>query len=535
MKGSFPAVLAGLMAAILALATALGLAKGGLHISNHEGDLLHLADIVRREVDGEWPHLDFVTPLGVLAYAPIAALAALGLPLGLAVIWAQALVGAVLLPGAFWVGLSRLDRGWACLFGAGVMGLAVALASGGPEPWISLSMHYNRWGWAIAFIVLAIAILPPRGSRPGQQLADGLALGLGLAALALIKATYLLACAPVAVLALALRRDGRALATALAAALAIWGGLTLVAGPGLWPAYLTDLLEVARTDMRPFPSDPFLTVIGGTRTLAGTLLYLAAVILARRGGWRQEGLLLLAAGPGLAYVTYQNHGNAPVWLFLLGILALALRRPGTPQPSGLMAVGWSALLLAAPIFLALFESPIRNFSAAEGEAVALLPGDQGLWMPAARALRVETRIERPLDLDPPDWLVDPGPEPTVFRGTELEGCVVTNGLVAWYRAISEDLAATGFAGHPAFVADVLSAYWLFGGVGRLDGGAPWYYGGLPGIEGAELLLVPQCVGNIDARRGILAAVEAGGYELTELRRTRDYIVLGIAPPAASAR
>ncbi|WP_146746318.1 hypothetical protein [Rhodovulum viride] len=535
MKGPFPAGPAGLMAAILALATALGLAKGGLHISNHEGDLLHLADIVRREVDGEWPHLDFVTPLGVLAYAPIAALAALGLPLGLAVIWAQALVGAVLLPGALWVGLSRLDRGWAWLFGAGVMGLAVALASGGPEPWISLSMHYNRWGWAIAFVVLAIAILPPRGSGPGQQLADGLVLGLGLAALALIKATYLLACAPVALLALALRRDGRALATALAAALAIFGGLTLVAGPGLWPAYLADLLEVARTDIRPYPGDPFLTVIGGAPTVAGTLLYLVAVILARRGGWRREGLLLLTAAPGLAYVTYQNHGNAPVWLFLLGIVALALRRPGTPPPRGLMAVGWSALVLAAPIFFSLFESPVRNVLAAETEAVALLPGDQGLWMPAKRAYQVETRSPRALELERPEWWGDPGPEPVVFRGSALEDCIITNGLVGWYRAISEDLAAAGFAGHPAFVADILSTYWLFGGVGRLEGGAPWYYGGLPGIEGAELLLVPQCAGDIGARRRILATIEAGGYDLTELRRTRDYIVLGIAPPAANAR
>ena len=53
--------------AVLCLFGGLPFAKGALYIAQHEGDTLHLADIVFREVQGQWPHLDFMTPIGVLA------------------------------------------------------------------------------------------------------------------------------------------------------------------------------------------------------------------------------------------------------------------------------------------------------------------------------------------------------------------------------------------------------------------------------------------------------------------------------------
>jgi len=42
---------------------AVTLAKGGLFINRHEGDTLHLTEILLRMGQGQWPHLDFVTPL----------------------------------------------------------------------------------------------------------------------------------------------------------------------------------------------------------------------------------------------------------------------------------------------------------------------------------------------------------------------------------------------------------------------------------------------------------------------------------------
>ena len=70
--------------AVLCLFGGLPFAKGALYIAQHEGDTLHLADIVFREVQGQWPHLDFMTPIGLLATAPITLFIWAGLGFGYA-------------------------------------------------------------------------------------------------------------------------------------------------------------------------------------------------------------------------------------------------------------------------------------------------------------------------------------------------------------------------------------------------------------------------------------------------------------------
>ncbi|TCO69174.1 hypothetical protein [Rhodovulum euryhalinum] len=539
MKRSDPVTLAAAMAAVLGLATWAGLARGGLYPVMHEGDMLHMVQIVLREAAGEWPHLDFMTPLGVLAFAPVTLFVRLGWPLAEAFVLGQALVGVVILPAAWWAGLGRLPRGWAHLFGAGIMVLVVALVPATPDPDISLSMNYNRWAWALLFVVLVVAVLPARWAGPRARLGDGLVLGLGLAALALIKVTFFLAAAPVVVLALWLGRDRLGAIVALAAGLAVTLAVTMAAGPMIWPAYLGDLGAVASTEVRAYPSASLPDVVAGTAARVGSLLYLAAVILARRAGQARAGLLLLAAAPGLVYVTYQNFGNDPVWLFFLGLAALALRPvPGGRHAGpgqGLTVAGWGALLLVAPVFMAMAESPLRNLAAGEAGRVEILPGNQGIWMPDDRVAHVQTRVSRALFAGEPAAQAHTLPEPTLLLGQPLENCRLISGLVGWFRTVSDDIGASEFGGRPVLVADMLNAYWLYGGVAPLPGGAPWYYGGLPGVEVAELLLVPQCATRPDVRARVLRELADGGFGLTELRRTPDYVLLAIRPAAESAR
>lgn len=533
--------LVGLMAAILALATWLGLEKGGLYTAMHEGDILHMAQIVLREAEGQWPHIDFMTPLGVLSFLPVTLFVRLGHPMGEAFILSQLLVGAVLLPAAWWAAKSRLEGVWAHVFAAGIMILAVALTPADANALISLSMSYNRWAWALAFVVLILALLSPRAPGRGASRADGVIMGLGIAALALIKVTYVVALAPVVALALLLRRDGQAFLSALVAGLAVVAVLTIAAGPAIWPAYIGDLLTVSGNDVRARPSAGFLQVVGGTATRAGTLLFLAAVILVRRAGHSTEGLLLLVAAPGLAYIAYQNYGNAPVWLFLLSIIALTLRPAATDETPGaagqrqaLTVVGWAALILVAPIFMAMGESPIRNFNADTSEAVALLPGDEGLYQTEDRMYHVQVRKTRVLDVAHHAGPEDPGPDITFLAGEPLGRCMLRTGLAGWFREISEDIAAAGLGGKPTIIADILNAYWLYGGVEPLPGGAPWKYGNAPGLAAAEAVLVPQCVADMNVRAGILDAIEEAGLEMTELRRTDDYILLGLSPKNAES-
>jgi len=42
------------------------------------------------------------------------------------------------------------------------------------------------------------------------------------------------------------------------------------------------------------------------------------------------------------------------------------------------------------------------------------------------------------------------------------------------------------------VAGLFNTLWMFGDFVPLTGGAPWYYGGLPGIESARLFVLPEC-------------------------------------------
>ncbi|GAA0291687.1 hypothetical protein [Rhodovulum strictum] len=528
--------LAAAMAAVLGAASWAGLAAGGLYPAMHEGDMLHMVQIVLHQAAGDWPHLDFMTPLGVLANAPIALFVRLGHPFAEAFVLGQALVGAALLPAAWWAAHDRLARPWAHVFGAGIMLLAVALVPATAAPEISLSMSYNRWAWAILFVVLVLAVLPGRRAGQRARVADGAIMGLGLAALALIKMTYLVAAVPVVALALLLARDRHGALAVLGTGLGVMLAVTLAAGPGFWVAYLGDLLAVARTDIRPFPGDSLLDVLTGPRGVAGTMLLFAAVTLARRSGRLREGLLLLAAAPGLAYVTYQNYGNDPVWLFFLGIFALTLcAAPGQGAGRGLAVTGWGALILVAPILVAMAESPLRNLMARSVDAVEVLPGDQGIRMRPDRIAHVQTRVSRPLAAGQDIGQGASMPELTLLEGAPLEPCRLLSGLVGWFRAVSEDVGAAGFGGRPVLVADMLSAYALFGGVAPLPGGAPWYYGGLPGVEAAELVLVPQCAARPDVRASILRELDEAGYVLTELRRTPDYVLLGIAPSAASPR
>lgn len=527
-----PITLAALMAALLALATGLSLLKGGLYPTLHEGDMLHMVQIVLREAAGQWPHLDFMTPVGVLAYAPITLFAAHGMGFGEAFVLGQLVVGLALLPAALWAAASRLGPGLAHLFCATVMILAVALVPATGEPGISLSMTYNRWAWAIAFVVLLVALLPPRTGTRAAGMADGAVLGLGLGALALIKVTYLAACAPVAAVALVLRRDVPAAIVALTAGGGVILTLTLAAGPGIWPAYLRDLLAVAGSEVRPYPGLPYLDVIGGTAGRTGSFLLLAAVILARRAGRAQAGLLLLLAAPGLAYVTYQNYGNDPVWLILLGIVTLGLRPghdAGARGREALTVTGWCALVLGAPILMAMAESPLRNLATDRADTVAVLSEHDGLWMSRERVFHVKTRLSRPMDPTAASAAGAGRVTPTRLLGEPLETCRLVSGVVGWYRGIAEDIAVAGFGSRRTLMADLLDGVWLFGGGAPLEGGAPWYYGGLPGIESAEILVVPQCANELDARARILREVEAAGIGLREVHRTDDYVLLALQP------
>ena len=103
--------------------------------------------------------------------------------------------------------------------------------------------------------------------------------------------------------------------------------VTLLAGtPLFWLAYLRDLVTVAGSEVRPQPGLPFAAVVGAPAYMGGSLVPLLGGDLPAPGrAAGSRGWCCCCWCPAFFYVQYQNWGNDPQWLGLLGLLLVALR------------------------------------------------------------------------------------------------------------------------------------------------------------------------------------------------------------------
>lgn len=541
--------LAALGLGIVVTATALGVAKGGVFASRYEGDMLHLVEIILRIAQGQRIHADFMTPIGIGAVWPVAAFVGAGWGIGHAVILAQAALALTLLPAALWVAASRMGAAAGATLVAFVTVLTVALVHGSATVTISLSMHYNRWAWAVATLVLVTALLPRRAG-PGWP--DAVVLGVGLAALGLIKATYVAALLPGVLVCLLGRGERRVLAQGVAAGLVVVVVVTLWQGFAFWPGYLGDLLETARSDSRAQPSLDLAQVITQPAFLGPHIAVLAAVIWLRRAGRAQAGLSLLVFLPGLVFITWQNFGNDPLWLLPAALVLWSiLPEPGREGPFGTearTALGGVALALAAfgaPSILNLALSPLRNFAEPSADYTRMLPDDpqhDDLFTTAERAFQINfmtaAEDEMPATFARFASVAGRKWEPAVLQDEVLDRCELQSGAVAWFVSVARDLDAAGLShGTRILTADMLGALWLFSPhLGPVTGDAPWRYGGVPGLDDATHVLVPLCPISGQIRADFLKTIDArADIALSEVRRTETYILLAVQKAAASAR
>lgn len=462
----FLAMIGGVFAAICALAAL----REGLDFAKHETDMLHLVDIVLRLEGGARIHEEVMTPLGLWGFMPFVLLGQAGLGLGAALKWGQVAVAAVLLGPVIWVGVSRMRSVPLALgFGAVVLLLASGMVYGGADPKISLSMHYNRWAWAIVFLPLALVLLPAQ--RRGDWL-DGAVIGAAMAALVLIKATYFVAFAPAVILGLLLRRELKVLALALLIGIGILGVQTLFSGLGFWQGYVSDLMTVAASEVRPQPGKGWSQVALSPAHAAGTLLAVGSVIWLR-AVLKDEpaGLTLAVLLPGAIYVSYQNFGNDPLWLLLWGLALMALGFVHVARKARLLVWGALALALVATPALNIAISPLRHVLQPQAAFAPLLSEHPDLRGVDARFGNVAGQ-----------WPLG-----------EADGhCKLASGAVGYMREMAARLEAEGHTGKGVYAAGLFNTFWLFGDFEPLKGGAPWYYGGLPGIGEAELLVLPEC-------------------------------------------
>ncbi len=524
--------LAGVMALVVIVLGALPFLKGGLVIAKHEGDTLHLADIVLRMAEfGQVPHLDFMTPLGVLSVAPIAWFVEAGINLGHAFFMAQLLVAVLLFVPAAYAAGTRLTMPWAALFGAYVMVLALALVHGEAQPAVSISMHYNRWAWAVGYVVILLALPPTAGEAAhsgARGVIEGVLIGLGMAVLGLLKATYAVALAPAIIVVLLVRGQGRSLLAALIAGLVVMGVATLVWGPAFWPAYVSDLLAVAGSETRAAPGGDLADIASAPEFFAGNLALLAGIVLLRRSERMAEGLMLLLLAPGFIYITYQNYGNDPQWLVLLALILLSAR--GSASYHGALRItGAVALAIGFGSLLNLTTSPIRHYLLESKTPTALITGDpRAADIISSKARLYSVSQSQQLTGDDSPYAaaayVDPEAEPVRVNGEMLADCDLSSGFNAYFEVASRDLEGAGYGGSAVLAADLLGAFWLYGDFKPVEGSAPWYYAGASGIENADYVLVPICPTGRSQRKAILKGIDAAGWGLEEVRRTALYIL-----------
>jgi len=528
----------GLSLCLLAVALIFGgvsFLKGAFYIGKHEGDTVQMADIVIRIAQGNWPHLDFMTPIGLLAAAPIALFVHFGMGFGHAVFAAQLMVALILLPPAVAVISRRARDDWsAWAYGAFIMVFCVALVHGEAQNSISISMHYNRWAWAIAYVIVPIVMLPPRGGE--RALVEGGILGVGLACLVLIKATYFVSLAPALLIGLIARRWWRTTAVAVLAGLLVAGVVTALAGVAFWTAYARDLLTVANSAARPQPGEPFGLVAAAPAYMGGTMALLATVIFLRKAGRMTEGMVLLFLMPGFIYIVFQNYGNDPQWLPALAFFAWTLRPDaelrtarGLDMRAALTSCAVLAMAFGFPSAANMAYSPFRHLAAATGKTASLLaiPGQDDVKVLESRLFGVTETVTGDGPGTPyATYQPKSGrKDPAMLNGEELPFCEQVSGLRAWFETAAHDMENAGYRGKKMLAVDLFSSFYLYGDVQPVPHAAPWNYGTLAGVDQADYLVVPLCPTSASIRASVLKALKAANYTLTIKERRPLYIVL----------
>jgi len=512
----------------LALQAALTLFPSGILITGHEGDLLHMIDAGVRMASGEIPHLDFMTPIGILGIAPFALFIKLGSAAGEAAVLANLLVGAILLPAVWWVGSTRLSNVSAWFFGGLIVVLSTALIHGGGSLSIAMSMYYNRWCWAIVLIILVTLLFPARDKR-GVAWVDPVIIGLGMAALMLTKMTFFVPLALAVILILVSAKRFRLLGRSLLIGAIAGVFVIAILGIEFVFAYADNLLAVASGGAgRSYPGLDIAGVLSDPEMISGSFVLLATIVLFRKFGRMRQGLVLLILSPAFIYITFQNWGNDPKWLFFV-MLYLAAYLPKDDQKPilGMAARQVGILLIAvaatsiAPSAMSLIGSTTRAAFANRDEALKIpLPAELAdLWMPKSRILVTDRTTNMINEL--PDEK-DPAVE---INGAALPDCIIDGGFIALTQAMVREIETVpGVIGSQVLTADVLNVGWLMGDLAPVKGAATWYYDDYSGFDTADYLMVPVCPLRPHSRNVMVEKIQEFGWEFEPVLQS-DLMVL----------
>ncbi len=517
---------------IWAVIAGIWIAAGKLVTSGHVVDVMHATDAAMRIAEGQHAHLDFLTPLGILAFLPITWFLGAGFGAAQALIYANILIPLLFLPAMAYVAGSRMNLLVGVLFGLFCLVVGMGGVYGGTLSTVSMSLYYNRWGWMVAFVLVAAIMLDPKSERP---ITEGILIGACLSFFALLKMSYFVAFAPVVIVGLLTTRNTKlTLALALTGLAAIIVATITGGGVSYWAAYLHDLNFVRSSEVRPIPGASFTSILSGPKFIACTALLLAAVIGLRQAGQMRAGLLLMVLVPGFAFITYQNWGNDPKWLMVMAVLCFVWstrlcdkRAIGTDGRSLFLALGIAASALSAPSFFNILNSPTRNLMANAAHYTPIFqdPTHKGLLIQSETAFTPTGTIDLP-PVPVPDAARSQkekrDKDPVIFGGVNIPECELKIGYFGKVLAISNDLKAQGYGEAVIGWAGAFNPLPLVGGFAREPSRPVWFYGGQTGIETADVVVVPTCSASFVPLRHYLNALNDSGRSISLVHETPHY-------------
>ena len=344
-------LLALLLAAPVPLAMALA---PGLMINFTHHDIFIPLDAAWRSLQGQWPHTDYYTPLG-LSYVGMHGVAA----------WLWGMDGRVVIRANFvalpFVLVPGMLLAWRRLNAFSTVVLTIILAVlvtspvflDGPERVIAHLANYNRVGGGLCAVACLWALCPPSRRSAALDIAEAVAVALGFLILLYLKITFfVLAVAVAAVGCVTVRGFWRRAAVAGLLTLVGVGALELV-HPGLLMAYIGDVRRAGSANIHIFRGFYAPEAVVVNLPLCALIAALAAVAvwLVPRQGWGVAGILAVAASCIL--VSTQNFGafSAPL-VVLVMLLAQRMETAAGPAAGPLLGVaGTAAVLLAVTPFL----------------------------------------------------------------------------------------------------------------------------------------------------------------------------------------
>lgn len=381
-------------------------------------------DAAWRTLQGQWPHTDFYTPLGLTYFLQHGAAAWLW-GLDSHVVNRADLIALpfVLIPALMfsWRRLNAFSTILLTVFLTVLVTSPIPLD--GPERFVAYLAGYNRFGAGLCAVVALWALSAPRGHAAAWGLADAAAVGVVLLILAFLKITFF-ALAVVIVMTGCVVTPGVWRMTIVAAAVLVIGGIALeLAHPGLLAGYAADLGRARAANVTLFRSFHVWKAIRMNVLQVGLVLAMgtATAWIAPRQRWAAAGFAGVAAGCVLVSTQNFDGFSAPL-VVLIMLLAGRLQadaetQDGAPVPRPQLATaGMFAILLATLPFLLTHGTGLLN--------LARLTRSQGVIVGEGRAETLRDMV----------WLRNPIEDAFVPEG------VANDEAIKWKPRLPFDLA-----------------------------------------------------------------------------------------------